>query len=382
MRYCQRCILPDTRPGLTIDEEGICSACRGHEDKEHHIDWPARETAFAALVADAKRRSTGYDCIVPVSGGKDSWYQIIKAQEYGLKVLAVTWRTPARTEIGQQNLDSMIRCLGVDHIDYTINPDVERRFMKAAFEKLGATGLPMHMALFAIPIRLALQLRIPLIVWGENAQLEYGGAKDERLATHLDRDWLAKHGCLQSTNAADWVGEEGLTEEDLAAYALGEVDDFKLESVFLGSFFKWNSFENARVAAERGFKSDASHLKTGTWDFADIDCRFISLHHFLKWYKFGITRSFDNLSVQIRMGMTTREEAIEIVRQKGWEAPNEDIKAFCAFQGLPEEWFWRVCESFRNPAIWRRDSDVWKIPGFLIEDWSWRKSQPTCALLS
>lgn len=379
MRYCNRCILPDTRPGLTIDEDGVCSACRGHEDKERHIDWPARAAAFGDLVADAKRRSTGYNCIVPVSGGKDSWYQIIKAQEYGMTVLAVTWRTPARTEIGQRNLDNMIRALGVDHIDYTIDPDVERRFMKAAFEKLGATGLPMHMALFAIPIRLAQQFRIPLIVWGENAQLEYGGSKDERLATHLDREWLAKHGCLQSTNAADWVGSEGMTEEDLTAYALGEPGDFKLESVFLGSFFKWNSFENARIAAEYGFESDASHLKTGTWDFADIDCRFISLHHFLKWYKFGITRSFDNLSVQIRMGMTTREEAIEIVRQKGWEAPHEDIKAFCAFQGLPESWFWEVCETFRNPAIWRRESDFWTVPGFIIEDWQWRSFIPTCA---
>ncbi|RVU38547.1 N-acetyl sugar amidotransferase [Hwanghaeella grinnelliae] len=383
MRYCIRCILPDTRPGLTIDDEGVCSACRGHEDKEFHIDWPARKRAFEALVADAKDRSSGYDCIVPVSGGKDSWYQIIKAQEYGLNVLAVTWRTPARTEIGQQNLDNMISRLGVDHIDYTINPDVERRFMKTAFEKVGATGLPMHMALFVIPIRFALKLRIPLIIWGENAQLEYGGGKDERLATDLDREWLAKHGCLQSTNAADWVGEEDLTEADLAAYSLGDTGEaaaeFKLESVFLGSFFKWNSFENARIASEHGFESNAGHLKTGTWEFADIDCRFISLHHFLKWYKFGITRSFDNLSVQIRMGMTTREEAIEIIRQKGWEAPHDDIKAFCAFQGLPEEWFWQVCESFRNPAIWHRESDIWKIRGFLIEDWAWLNSQPTCA---
>lgn len=379
MRFCTRCILPDTRPGLSIDEEGVCSACRGHEDKETLIDWAARGRAFEQLVADARQRSSGYDCIVPVSGGKDSWYQIIKAQEYGLNVLAVTWRTPARTAIGQQNLDSMISSLGVDHIDYTIDPDVERRFMKAAFEKLGATGLPMHMALFAIPIRMAQQFRIPLIVWGENAQLEYGGAKDERLATHLDREWLAKHGCLQSTNAADWVGEEGLTEQDLVAYGLGEPGDFKIESVFLGSFFKWNSFENASIAAEHGFESHAEHLKTGTWAFADIDCRFISLHHFLKWYKFGITRSFDNLSVQIRMGMTTRGETIEIVRQKGWEAPHEDIKAFCAFQGLPEDWFWGVCESFRNPAIWRRESDIWTIPGYLIEDWPWRNFVPTCA---
>ena len=97
MNYCQICILPDTRPGIEIDADGVCSACHGHRDKQQTIDWPARARAFETVVADAKTASSGYDCIVPVSGGKDSWYQIIKAKEYGLNPLAVTWRTPART---------------------------------------------------------------------------------------------------------------------------------------------------------------------------------------------------------------------------------------------------------------------------------------------
>ncbi|MBM3571380.1 MAG: N-acetyl sugar amidotransferase, partial [Alphaproteobacteria bacterium] len=155
MNYCRRCVLPDTRPGIVLDQDGICSGCRGHDDKIKTIDWAARRRGFETIVADAKTRSQGYDCIVPVSGGKDSWYQVIRCKEHGLKVLGVTWRTPARTEIGQRNLDAMIAQLGIDHIDYTIDPEVERRFMVAAFERKGATAIPMHMALFAIPIRLA-----------------------------------------------------------------------------------------------------------------------------------------------------------------------------------------------------------------------------------
>lgn len=372
MNYCRICILPDTRPGVTLDADGVCSACHGHRDKEERIDWAAREAAFRELVAAASARSSGYDCIVPVSGGKDSWYQVIRAQEYGLKVLGVTWRTPARTAVGQRNLEAMIARLGVDHIDYTIDPDVERRFMKAAFEEAGATGLPMHMALFAIPIRLAVQLRIPLIVWGENSQLEYGGTETERMATRLDAGWLAKHGCLQSTNADDWVGREGLTAADLAAYAFPRDPGFEVDSIFLGSYFKWNTFENAEIARRHGFSHGSDDLTTGTWDFADIDCRFISLHHFLKWYKFGMTRAFDNLSVQIRYGMTSRDEAIDTLRRLGPQIPVEEIRAFCSFQGLPESWFWQVCERFRNPAIWRKDGDRWAIPGFLIEDWEWQ----------
>jgi N-acetyl sugar amidotransferase len=371
MRYCTRCILPDTRPGIVLDADGVCTACHGHRDKETRIDWAARAKAFDELVAETKARSQGYDCIVPVSGGKDSWYQIIKAKEHGLTVLAVTWRTPARTVVGQRNLDLMIRNLGVDHIDYTIDPDVERRFMRAAFEERGTTGLPMHMALFAIPIRLAIRLRIPLILWGENPQLEYGGSEMERLTETLDADWLSRHGCLESTDADFWVGHQGLTEADLLAYRIPSAPDFQVRSVFLGAFFKWNSFENARIAQEHGFEFAEQDLKTGSWDFADIDCDFISLHHFLKWYKFGFTRTFDNLSVQIRYGMITREEAAAEVARRGVEPRLDDICAFCAFQGEPEAWFWQTAEGFRNSDVWVHRDGVWQIPGFLIPDWDW-----------
>jgi N-acetyl sugar amidotransferase len=374
LKYCARCILPNTRPGIFLDSEGVCSGCRGHDDKENRIDWVTRAKAFDTVVAEAKQRSNGYDCIVPVSGGKDSWYQVITCQQHGLKVLGVTWRTPGRTHVGQRNLERMIDRLGIDHIDVTINPDVERRFMTAAYEQKGATAIPMHMALFAIPTRLAVQMRIPLVVWGENPQLEFGGDEADRLATELDLDWIAKHGVTNQTNREDWIGAEGLTDADLAVYRLPPTQDFEAfapKSIFLGSFFKWNSFDNARLSGEHGFESGDGHLKTGVWSFADIDCDFIALHHFLKWYKFGILRSFDNLSVQIRYGLTSRQDAIEALRDGGFQIPSDDISKFCDFVGKPESWFWDVAEGFRDETIWRRDGGVWKISGFLIEDWDW-----------
>ena len=380
MKYCKRCLLPDTRPGIELDASGICSACRGHDDKEKRIDWADRKAAFRELVVEAKERSNGYDCIVPVSGGKDSWYQVITAKNHGLKPLAVTWRTPARTEIGQANLDRMITRLGVDHIDYTIDPGVERRFMIAAYEKKGATAIPMHLALFAIPIRLAVQLRIPLVIWGENPQLEFGGPERDRLATELDLDWIRRYGVSNATGWEDWIGEEGLTEADLSAYRLPDPEAFEAwspRSIFLGSFFKWNSFENARIAGEHGFASGEVHRKTGVWAFADIDCHFIALHHFLKWYKFGILRSFDNLSVQIRYGMTSRNDAINTLASEGFAAPIEDIQRFCRFAGRDESWFWEVAERFRNREIWQLDGDgIWRIPEFLLSDWPWQAAMP------
>jgi N-acetyl sugar amidotransferase len=370
MKYCKRCILPDTRPGISLDDEGICSGCRGHEFKSTGIDWRARAAALDQIAAKAKAYGAAYDCIVPVSGGKDSWYQVVKAKELGLKPLAVTWRTPARTALGQRNVDALIRKLGVDHIDYTIDPDVERRFMKAAFEKRGDPGLPMHMAIFVIPTRLAVQMRIPLVVWGENPQLEFGGSDAERLATQMTPDWFARHGCMQGTVADDWVGDD-LSQKDMAAYQLPRDDGFSPNMIFLGAFLRWDSFENRKIAEAHGFTYEHGGARTGTWDFADIDCDFVSLHHYPKWHKFGMSRAFDNLSVQIRENRIDRDHAIEVLRKVGMQTPHHDIRKFCEFVGEPEAWFWSTCERFRNMAIWFRDGNRWKVRDFLIPDFAW-----------
>lgn len=369
MKYCKRCILPTTRPGLTLDEDQVCSACRGHFLKESIIDWNHRREELARIVEEARSLSSGYDCIVPVSGGKDSWYQVVVCRELGMKVLGVTWRSPGRNELGQKNLDALVRNLQIDHIDYSIDVEVERRFTRAAYEQRGASGIPMHMALFHIPIRLAVQFKIPLVVWGENPQLEYGGKEEEQLTTDLDRAWLAAHGCLQSTTPSDWLSDD-LMSSDLTAYQLPDDVSFSPRSIFLGSFLKWDPLENAVVASRHGF-SPAQKARTGSWNFADVDDDLISIHHYLKWFKFGFTRAFDNLSVQIRTGSVTRDEAIGTLEELGEQTPSSDIEAFCRFVDRDAAWFWEVAERFRNLDIWHRDGEVWKIPGFLVPNWRW-----------
>jgi N-acetyl sugar amidotransferase len=332
---------------------------------------------FDSIVKRAKETSRDYDCIIPVSGGKDSWYQVIKSQLHGLKILCVSWRTPQRTAVGQENLDQLIKKLGVDHIDFSINPDVEKRFMMASFEKKGATGIPMHMAIFAIPYRLATQLRVPLIIWGENPQLEFGGPEADRLSTELDVNWIANYGVTNQTKREDWIGINELTDADLSPYALPTPADLKIfhpKSIFLGSFFRWDSFENFEAATEYGFSSHSSNKKTGSWEFADIDCHFISLHHFLKWHKFGFLRIFDNLSVEIRYGRISRKEAIQNLEKTGLQQPCDDIERFCDFMEKPVDWFWNTTERFRNKEIWIKEKNIWKIPGFITQEWDWEKA--------
>jgi N-acetyl sugar amidotransferase len=374
MNWCRQCVLPDTRPNLRLDADGVCNACRAHASKAV-VDWSSRAAQLQQIATAAQERAGpgGYDCLIPVSGGKDSTWQTIKCLELGLKPLAVTWRPPARTQIGQANLDNLI-ALGVDHIDWQISPQVEARFMLKTLERFGSTAIPMHLALFNIPLLLAVRLHIPLVLWGENSAFEYGAADAAHTGFQLDATWLATYGVTHGTSAADWVDAD-LSRKDLAAYfgpTPDELERADVRAIFLGHFLQWDPEETRRVAAKHGFRADASGPRTGYYDYADIDDEFISIHHWLKWYKFGFTRLFDNLALEIRNGRITRDAAMDVIRSSGEQTPHGDIDAFCAFAGVTSARFFEICERFRNPKIWTRDAGgAWRIENFLISDWDW-----------
>jgi hypothetical protein len=231
----------------------------------------------------------------------------------------------------------------------------------------------MHMALFNIPLTIAVKFQIPLVIWGENSAFEYGGSEDERQGFRLDARWLQKYGVTHGTTARDWVTDE-LPEGDMTAYfgpTEEELERAGVLAVFLGYYFQWDPATSLAVASAHGFRARADGPKTGLYNYADIDDDFISIHHFLKWYKFGFTRSFDNLSLEIRNGRMTREEAIDAIRTRGDETPREDIAEFCRFIGITDEHFFEIAERFRNPDIWTRRDGKWTIDGFLVPDWNW-----------
>lgn len=371
MRWCRSCILPDTRPNLVLDEDGVCSLCRART-KRPMLDWTARELAFRELVARIKSLGRAYDCVIPVSGGKDSTWQVVTCLEYGLKPLAVTWRTPVRTEIGWRNLDNLI-ALGVDHVDFTINPNVERAFMRKSFERAGSCAIPMHLAIYNIPLKAALNYSVPLIVWGENSASEYSGQADDAHLIQLDRAWLAKFGVTQGTTAEDWC-DETLSIRDLAAYRAPDPDAFAaadIQALFLGDYFQWDPQVTLNVAREHGFQASQTGPRTGYYEFADIDDDFISIHHWMKWYKFGFTRLFDNLSLEIRNGRMIRERAAQIACELGEQRPVDDIKLFCEFTSMTESRFQDIAETFRNRDIWNKKNGTWMIDEFLSSEWRW-----------
>jgi len=327
---------------------------------------------FRDLAQGAIALGRRYDCLIPVSGGKDSTWQVVTCLEHGLNPLAFSWKPPGRTTIGALNLANLIS-LGVDHLDLTIDPRVERALTRAAFLRFGAAGLPFHMAMFSSTHPLAAGFDVPLVVWGENSAVEYAGEDDSALAPRLNAAWLSRFGVTHGTAAPDWVSGD-LSERDLAPYRGipdEELERKKIRVVFLGDFFRWDPARTLRVAQEHGFRARPEGPVTGIHDHADIDDEFISIHHHLKWFKYGFTRSFDNLSIEIRNGRLGRDRAVEIIRELGDETPYGDIARFCEYTALMKDEFNAVCERFRDLSVWSRRDGRWVIEGFIVPDRVW-----------
>ena len=372
LSYCKTCILPNTRPNLLIDDKGNCNGCASTEKKKI-IDWDNRKKQFEQLVQQAKNNAQQYDCLIPVSGGKDSTWQVIKALEYGLKPLCVTWKTPARNQLGAANLQNLIQ-LGVNHIDFSINPKVERLFTRKTFERMGSPVLPMHMALHAIPLQVAVNFRIPLILWGENSAFEYGGEDKILQGFSLTHSWLKKYGVTNGTIAQDWIDND-LSPSDLRPYfwpSDEEQEKVGVKAIFLGHFFRWDPLKTYEIAKKNGFQA-GKIPKTGYYSFADIDDEFlITIHHWIKWYKFGFTRLWDNLSLEIRNKRITRKQAIDIIFEAGNELPLKEISDFCHYIKITEKKFYETMESFRNKNIWNQDiNNKWYLKNFLVDNWEW-----------
>jgi hypothetical protein len=203
--------------------------------------------------------------------------------------------------------------------------------------------------------------------------MEYGGTAEDRQRDQLDSEWLARHGILQGTSVDDWIDDD-LTAKDLDPYRLPPAADMagrSIRSIFLGYYLPWDPEESLRVARANGFEVRAEGPKVGYYNYADIDCDFISVHHYFKWLKFGFTRLFDNLAIEIRNGRMTRAQAVRLIAARGDDVPVDDIARLCGFLRISGQEFWQIAERFRNPAVWAKINGVWSIPGFLVPDWPW-----------
>jgi N-acetyl sugar amidotransferase len=362
IRYCTSCLYPDTKPDLSFDERGVCSACLAYE-RRVEVDWAARHKQFIELIERYRNpNGSNYDCIVPVSGGKDSTYQVIRCLQHGLNPLCVTGTTDSLSDIGRRNIESL-KLLGVDYIEVTFNPVIRRRINKMALAQVGDISWPEHIAIFTTPVRVAVQMGIKLIVWGENPQNEYGGPAASQEGKILNRRWLEEFGGLLGMRVTDLVGQVGIETKHLIPYTYPS--DEALQSVgvtglFLGYFFPWDGMTNALIAQAYGFESYPHLVEGSLASYENLDNYQTGIHDYFKFLKFGFGRATDIANNHIRRGRLMRSDAVEMVRRHDGMYPHtclgRPLKDILAEIDMSVEEFDKVCDRFTNKRLFIRDN--------------------------
>lgn len=349
--------MPDTRPDLSFDAEGVCDACRSI-DLKNTIDWPAREAEFKALVEKFKSKDgSRYDCIIPVSGGKDSTYQAYLARKWGLNPLLVHFEPTVRTALGLKNLEN-IRQYG-DVIELKKNPEVYKKMAVEGFKRVGDHEWPNHVGIFTFPVRVAVAYNIPFIIWGENSELEYGGPQAARLSNTLDRRWLEEFGGLLGLRVDDMVGVDGITRADLMPYQYPSDEELKkagITGIFLGYYFKWDVRPQLELVKKMGFSVKQDGPVECTYlDYENLDEATYAVHDWLKFVKFGFNRATDHACLDIRNGRITREEGVKLVQKYDGMRPRKAIAEFLKYSGMSEAEFDKIVDSFTNKALFETD---------------------------
>jgi len=405
MRYCLRCCYPEnTKPAIIFDEDGICSGCKAFEDRVNtQVDWEEREKEFSNILEEykIKARSNGakYDCIVPISGGKDSHFQVyILTQKYNLKPLLVTYNHSYNTEVGIRNLNNIVEQFDCDLIRYTTNPNTARKISKYMLKKVGDVTWHYHAGVHTFPIQIAVQYKIPLIVWGEHGMGFLFGMHNLDDKVEFTKKHRQEHMMrgFEPEDILDDPNNTDITETDLAPFYYPsdeEIAPLGVRGIYLGNYTKWDQYENTKLLIEKyGFETFQERQTTFNL-YEKVEDFFQDTHNYLKYLKFGYSRCTDHASIEIRHQKMTREEGIEMIRKHEYKIKPENLNFFLKFAQISEKEFLDSVEHLRDPDIWEKNSNgEWELLDWIgnhidddgvkdaklpiIEKWVSLKSQP------
>lgn len=365
VKYCKKCVISNQRPRITFDEHGICSACNFADYKAKVVNWEQRENELKTLLDRFRRNDGRYDVIVPSSGGKDSALvaHMLKFK-YNMNPLTVTWAPHVYTDIGFENHQNHIHIGDLSNILVTPPGQTHRKLTKLAFENLGDPFLPFIYGQNNMPLQMAEKFDIPLIFYGENSEVEYGGSmKDAFVPT---RDWKHKNAnILMSGMPPEKFLEHGITEKDLYPYLAPSTDRLEslgLEIHYFGYYHKWIPQENYYYCVENtGFKANPERSEGTYSKYASLDDKIDGFHYYLMFIKFGIGRATSDAAHEVRDGHLTREEAAALVGRFDGEFPKKYYELFLQYCGITEQEFWGVVDSWRPDHIWRKLGDEWRL---------------------
>lgn len=360
MKYCRNCLNVDTRPNIKFTEDGLCPPCSFYM-KPVEIDWDERKAELQEIIEFGRKHNhSGYDCIVGVSGGKDSTRQALFVKEIlGMNPLLVSLNYPPDqiSLKGANNISNLIN-LGFDCINVGCSPQVWQKLMKAAFYKFGNWAKATEIALFSSVPRAAIAYQIPLIWWGENPATQLGdmGVMGKSAS---DGNKIKYANTLAGGNI-DWILEAGFSPKEVLQYSYPSDEDMEkanLRIVYLSHFWQdFSMFINGNVAVLRGLDIREQDPKKNAefWGTSMLDEDFFIMNMTIKWLKFGFGRATDNVNEEVRFGRMTREEGIEIVKKFDGNCDEEIIHRYCKYLEIPLDEFWNVVDSYVNKELFEK----------------------------
>jgi N-acetyl sugar amidotransferase len=360
--------MPHTKPDLHLDEQGVCNACRSYERRQH-VDWDQRREELVRLLEKHRSKNGNWDCIIPVSGGKDSTYQVVRIKQLGFNPLCVTATTCDLSPIGETNIENL-KHLGVDHIAFSPNPLARAKLNRIGLTEVGDISWPEHVGIFTIPVQLAVKFKIPLIIWGENSQNEYGGPAAAAENNVLTRRWLEEFGGLLGLRVSDMSETYGVDPRYLMPYQYPSDEDLKrvgVTGLFLGYYLPWDGLANAMIAQAYGFRAYERNVEGSMVNYENLDNHQTGIHDYFKFLKFGFSRATDIACLHVRRERITRADAIDIARRLDgkfpWTYLGKPLKDILEPLDLGVDDFIKICDKFTNKKIFKRDST-----GALVKD--------------
>jgi len=367
IRWCRRCVYPSISAApMEYDEQGVCTGCRMAEVKAAipPVEWERRLGLLRDIVQKYRSRDGGrHDCVIAVSGGKDSYFQThVVKNVLGLNPLLVTYNGNNWTEVGWRNMLRMKEVFGVDHV--LVSPSVQtlKKLNRLAFIAMGDMNWHAHVGIMTTPVALAAKHRIPLVFYGEHGYLDLCGQFSMDDFPEISfRDRLEHF-----ARGFEWtyfVGREGLTSQDMDTWKYPsdrELFDIDLRGIFLGNYVYWEANEHVKLVTEKyGFEVSRQPFDRTYRTMSNLDDMHENgVHDYLKYIKFGYGRCTDHVCKDIRAGLMTREAGLELVRRMDPVKPS-DLARWLEYVDMTEADFDQIADTFRDPRVWRMERGAW-----------------------
>jgi len=359
LQYCTRCCMPETQEGVVFDELGICQACQSSEQKIH-ISWVEREQKLRDILSDAQAKAgNNYDCIIPISGGKDSFFQLhVLTQIYGMKPLAVTFSHNWFSETGWFNLQNALETFNIDHIMFTPNRALVNRIARRSIDGIGDSCWHCHSGVGAFPLQVAVKFNIPLLVWGESIAEASGRASYLNPVRKFDRDYFTKVSAKLRPDqmVCDTPGYE-LTERDLYPFLLPSNEDCEQAGIFgihLGDYIFWDD-ERQTEFLVKYYNWRETQIEGAYKCYKSAECIMPGMHDFTNYLKRGYSRSSYQASVDVRNGLLTREEGFTLAQQQDPVRP-QALDYYLEITGLTEAEFFAKMAQHKLPTM--KDTEI------------------------